>query len=145
MDTSTVFLGVIALATLLMATVQLAMVVYGTRLARRFDRLVDVVEKEIRPTLGRVNAMSEDMSRATSLAAVQAERFDQLFARLVEQVDRFSDLTEDAVVEPMRRGAALLQGLKVVMAVLRGVERAGPAGDTEVGGEADGPQVTPTQ
>ena len=138
MDTSTVFLGVIALATIVMATVQLAMIVYGTRLAQRFDRLVDVVEKEIRPTLGRVNAMSEDMSRATSLAAVQAERFDKLFARLVEQVDHFSELTEDAVVEPMRRGAALLQGLKVVMAVLRGVERTGPAADTEVGAGGDG-------
>ena len=138
MDTSTVFLGVIALATIVMATVQLAMIVYGSRLARRLDRLVDVVEKEIRPTLGRVNAMSEDMSRATSLAAVQAERFDKLFARLAEQVDHFSELTEDAVVEPMRRGAALLQGLKVVMAVLRGVERAGPAADTEVGAGGDG-------
>ena len=110
MDTSTVFLGVIALATLVMATVQLGIIVYGAKLARRVDRLVDVVETEIKPTLGRVNAMSEDMSRATALAAVQAERFDKLGERMTVYVDQLLELTEDTVIEPMRRGAALLRG-----------------------------------
>jgi len=135
-DTSTVFLGVIALATLVMATVQLGIIVYGARLARRVDRLVDVVETEIKPTLGRVNAMSEDMSRATALAAVQAERFDKLGERITVYVDHLSELTEDAVVEPMRRGAALLRGLRVVMAVLRGAQRTGSSGEADVVGDA---------
>ena len=123
MDVSTVLLGVIALATLLMASVQIAMIIYGRRLAKRLDGLVDVIEKEIRPTLTRVNAMSGDMSRAASLAALQAERFDELFTRLLEQFNRFSELAEDAVGEPMRRGAALLRGLQVLMAAFRGGER----------------------
>ncbi len=136
MDTSTVFLGVIALATLVMATVQLGIIVYGAKLARRVDRLVDVVETEIKPTLGRVNAMSEDMSRATALAAVQAERFDKLGERMTVYVDQLSELTEDTVIEPMRRGAALLRGLRVVMAVLRGAQRTGSGGEADVAVDA---------
>jgi hypothetical protein len=131
-DTSTVFLGVIALATLVMATVQLGIIFYGAKLARRVDRLVDVVETEIKPTLGRVNAMSEDVSRATALAAVQAERFDKLGERVTVYVDQLAELTEDTVIEPMRRGAALLRGLKVVMAALRGVQQAGSRGEADV-------------
>ena len=138
MDTSTVFLGVIALATLVMATVQLGIIVYGAKLARRVDRLVDVVETEIKPTLGRVNAMSEDMSRATALAAVQAERFDKLGERMTVYVDQLSELTEDTVIEPMRRGAALLRGLRVVMAVLRGAQRTGSSGEADVVVDAAG-------
>ena len=138
MDTSTVFLGVIALATLVMATVQLGIIVYGAKLARRVDRLVDVVETEIKPTLGRVNAMSEDMSRATALAAVQAQRFDKLGERITGYIDQLSNLTEDTVVEPMRRGAALLRGVRVVIAALRGARRTGSSGEEEVVVEAGG-------
>ncbi len=138
MDTSTLFLGIIALATIVMATVQLGVIVYGARLTRRVDRLVDVVEKEIKPTLGRVNAMSEDISRATSLAAVQAERADRLFARVAERVDHFSVLTEDTVVEPLRQGAALLRGLRVALAVLCGAERTGASGEADVVVDASG-------
>ena len=99
-----------------------------------------VVETELRPTLGRVNSMSDDMSRATSLVAAQAERADQLFERVAGRVDRLSLLTEDAVVEPMRQGAALLQGLRVALAVLRGGESGqsgGPAA-SEPAGEEEG-------
>ena len=128
MDTSTVFLGVIALATVVMSTVQLGIIVYGAKLARRVDRLVDVVETEIKPTLGRVNAMSEDISRATALAAVQAQRFDKLGERITAYVDQLAVLTEDTVVEPMRRGAALVRGLRVVIAALRGSRGSGASG-----------------
>ena len=60
MDTSTLFLGTIALSVLVMATVQVGMIIYGARLAQRVNRLVDQVEKEIKPALTHVNAVSGD-------------------------------------------------------------------------------------
>ena len=67
----TVFLGAIAFATVIMATLQIGMVVFGVRLAKRVDRLVLEVETELKPTLGRVNKISggpepSDLTRGRS-------------------------------------------------------------------------------
>tara|TARA_B100001123_G_scaffold37171_1_gene38384 strand:+ start:9033 stop:9467 length:435 start_codon:yes stop_codon:yes gene_type:complete len=116
----TVFLGTIAAATVIMALVQVGLIVYGARLARRVDRLTDVIETELKPTLTRMNEMGADMSRATSLAVAQMERFDQLFGRLAERLDRVTLVTQDALIEPFRHGSALLEGFKVALSILRG-------------------------
>ena len=116
----TVFLGAIATATVVMALVQVGIIAYGARFARRVDRMVDVIELELKPALDRVNAMGGDMNRATSLAVAQVERADQLFARVAERVDRITVVTQDAVITPFRRGSALLEGLRVALSVLRG-------------------------
>ncbi len=49
--TPLVFLGVIALATLVMAIIQVGAVVAVGRLARRVDHLADQVENDIKPLL----------------------------------------------------------------------------------------------
>mgnify|MGYP000849789410 FL=1 len=116
----TVFLGTIAAATVIMALVQVGLIVYGARLAKRVDRLADVIETELKPTLTRMNEMGADMSRATSLAVAQMERADQLFGRLAERLDRVTLVTQDALIEPFRHGSALLEGLKVALSILRG-------------------------
>ena len=121
MDAPTLLLGVIAAATGVMAAVQIGLIVYGARLARRVDRLVDKVEREIQPTLTKINSMSSDTARATSLAVAQIERADQLFAQIAERVDHVTTVAQDAVVEPVRQGVALLQALRAGLAALRGV------------------------
>ena len=127
MAAATVFLGVIAVSTLVIALVQVGMVIYGVRLARRINRLVDVVDRDIQPMVDRVNSISTDAARATSLAATQVERFDQMFAHLTERIDGLRDLAQDALVEPVRQGVSLLQALRAGLAALRGVSEAGTA------------------
>ena len=53
-DWSTLFLAAIAAATGVMALIQVGVLIYGARLARRVDRLADRVEREIDPFLGKV-------------------------------------------------------------------------------------------
>ena len=125
----TVFLGAIATATVVMAVVQVGIIVFAARLARRVDRMVDVMETELKPALDRVNAMGGDMNRATSLAVAQVERADQLFARVAERVDSVTAVTQDAVIEPFRHGSALLEGFRVALSVLRGSPSPGQPGD----------------
>ena len=125
----TVFLGAIATATAVMAVVQVGIIVFAARLARRVDRMVDVMETELKPALDRVNAIGGDMNRATSLAVAQVERADQLFARVAARVDRVTAVTQDAVIEPFRHGSALLEGFRVALSVLRGSPSPGPQGD----------------
>ena len=135
----TVFLGAIASATVIMATLQIAMVVYGVRLAKRVDRLVVEVETELKPALGRVNKMSGDLNRVTSLAVAQVERADELFKLVTERVDRITMLAQDTVVEPVKQGSALLQGFRVALNVLRGAERVAPSrGRRPVGDDEEG-------
>jgi len=137
MVAATVFLGVIAVSTLVIALVQVGMVIYGVRLARRINRLVDVVERDIQPMVDRVNSISTDTARATSLAVAQVERVDQMFAHLTERLDGLMDLAQDALVEPVRQGVSLLQALRAGLAALRGVSETGPRPGTEPVAEDD--------
>ena len=129
MGASTLLLGLIAAATLVMAIVQVGVIIYGARLARRVNRLVDVVEQEIKPTLERVHEMSGEAARATSLAMRQVERADRLFAQLTGQVDQVLKIAQDALVEPVRQGGAFLLGLRAaLLAFSRGGGRAASGG-----------------
>ena len=136
MDLPTLFLGAIAVSTLVMAAMQIALIIYGTRLARKVDRLVDQVDHEIEPALKRVNAISGDAERAVSLAVAQVERADQLFARFADRIDHLMDITQEAVIEPVRQGVALLHGLRTAIAALRGRDDE-PASETAGAPAAD--------
>jgi ABC-type transporter Mla subunit MlaD len=125
METSTLFLGTIALATLVMAVVQVGMIIYGVRLVQRVHHLVDQVEKEIKPALIRVNEISGDMNRATSLAVAQLERIDELLGQFSGRADNLMTFAQDALVTPIRQGVALLQGMRAALAALRDVVSSG--------------------
>jgi hypothetical protein len=82
-----VFLGVIAAATLVTAITQVAVLVAAGRLARRVERVADDVQRELRPVIEHLDAVGRDARRASSLAAVQMERVDQMFADLGDRLD----------------------------------------------------------
>ena len=64
---SEVFLGVIAVAVLVMAVIQVAAVVITARLARRLERFADRLEQDIRPMVASLQALTADAARATSV------------------------------------------------------------------------------
>ena len=114
-----VFLGVIALATLTMAAVQVGIIVYAGRLTRRVDRLVGQVEHDLKPLIHRLNEMSGEAARASALAVAQVERADQLFAHFADRVEHILSLVQNAVVVPAQEGRAILHGLRAGLAALR--------------------------
>ena len=119
MELSTLFMGVIAVSVLVIAIAQIATLAFGLRAVRRLDRLADQVEQEVLPVIDRVNAVSGDISRATSLAVAQIERADQLFARFAVRAERLMAMGQDAVLEPVRRSAAIIQALRAALDTLR--------------------------
>ena len=135
MEVSTLLAGIIAVSVAVMAALQVALLLYGARLARRVDRLVEQVEKEIQPALSRVNDVTGDVTRVTSLAVAQLERADQLFAHVAERCEHLMAVGQDAVVEPLRRSAALLHALRVAMVALLGAARESRRAPTEPVGE----------
>jgi hypothetical protein len=136
-----VFLGVIAVATLATAIMQIVVLIAASRLAGRIERFVDHAEQELKPIIGHLNAIGRDASRAASLAAAQVERADRVITTQVERadlvlttvveradrvlttlVDRLGgtlDTMQTALVWPAREGAALLSGFRAALDIIR--------------------------
>ena len=135
MADSTLLLSVIAIATVIIAVVQIGVVIFAVRLAKRLSRLVDVVEHEIRPTLARVDAVSSDVARVTSLASNQAERLDQIASHLINKIDEILTAADRSVFAPLKQGAGFLFGLRAALLAFRG-ESSQPQDPTGVGGDS---------
>jgi hypothetical protein len=114
-----VFLGVIAVATLATAIMQIATLVGAAVLARRLMRLVEDVERQLRPLFTHIDAIGRDASRASSLALAQVERADQLLAGVAARVDETLDNVQSGLRVPGREARALLTGLRAAMLSLR--------------------------
>ena len=116
---NTVFLGLIAVATLAVAISQIGLLVAVLRLARRIDDLSVRVEREIGPLAERLTHVAENLRQASSLAAVQVERFDRLFAGASQRADATMSLVQGAVVGPIREGLAVVAALRGVIGAIR--------------------------
>ena len=82
-----VFLGVIAVATLTTAVAQIWLIIAAGMMARRVGRIVDQLERDVKPLFGHLNAIGNDASRAVALATAQVERADKLFGDLTVRVE----------------------------------------------------------
>ncbi len=78
MSAEIVFLGIIALATLTMAVVQIAVLVYAARAVKQAGLAMKEMQRSIEPIIASARQMSEDAARITSLASKQVERVDSL-------------------------------------------------------------------
>jgi hypothetical protein len=114
-----IFLGVIAAATLITSILQVGVLVAAGRLAMRLMRLVDRMEREVKPLIGHLDAIGRDAARATSLAAAQVERADSLFADLAQRIESTMDTVQAAAGMPAREGAAILAGFRAALSTLR--------------------------
>jgi hypothetical protein len=111
-----VFLGVIAVATLAMAIVQIGVLVTAGRLARRVGRLVDEVELELKPVFGHLNAIGRDAARAAALTTAQVERVDALFTDLTQRVDE----TVQSLYSTLAGPANVLGAVAAAIRAMRG-------------------------
>ena len=114
-----VFLGIIAVATLAIAIVQIAVLVAAGRLAQRVEHLVTQAERELVPLFRSLNAIGQDAARATALATAQVDRVDRLVGDAVLRLEQTLDTVQHAIAAPAREGAALLAGLRAVVNSIR--------------------------
>jgi len=122
---SEIFLGVIAISTLLVAIVQVGVVVAAGVALRRLGRLVDTVEQEIKPIFGHVNTIARDASRAAALATAQVERADKLFSDVAVRVDEALNAVQASIGAPAREGRALLSAFRAAFQALRELRQNG--------------------
>ncbi len=118
-----VCIAAIAIATALIAVVQVGVIVTAGRLARRVDRLAGQVEQEIKPLLVNLNTISGDATRVSSLALAQVERADRVLADLSQRVEETAAAIQAALVTPAREGLAVMSGVRAALGAFRDLRR----------------------
>ena len=113
------FLGLIALGVLAMAAGQVVAFVMAMRATRRMSETLNRVERDLRPIVANVQAMSADAKRAAALATAQVERADRLFDRCRAPRRRHVGIVQRSILVPARDGMAFFKGMKAAFMSLR--------------------------
>ena len=117
--TAEVLLGLIAVATLAMAAVQIGLVIVAVRLARQVQDLRASLDGEIRPLILNLSAASNNVVRATELAVSQFQRVDRLFGDLAHRLEDATRLVQSTLLAPLREGRALLAAVGAALGAMR--------------------------
>ena len=115
-----VFLGAIAVATLIMAIIQVGAIIAVLRLAKQAQQAIQSVHQEVRPLIARATAMADEASRTVALATVQAQKVDRLVTDLSRRIDETSEVLQQAIITPAREGLAMVAAVKAGLVALRG-------------------------
>jgi hypothetical protein len=117
---SETFLGVIALATLLMSIVQVAAIVAILGIARQAQRTLSDLQRDVKPLIAKASAIADEASRTATVASIQAEKIDRLLTDLAVRVDETTAVVQQAIITPAREGMAILAALKAGLGALQG-------------------------
>ncbi len=111
-----VFLGVIALASLVQGVVLVGLMLFGRRLSRRVDALSARIDRDLTPALENFARMSRAAAEIADLATLQARRIDLLLVDTIEKVAETTSMVQAFVVRPLRP-------LGTILAFLKGLQR----------------------
>ncbi len=114
-DSGNLFLGIIAVSVLLMAVMQLGAVLFLARYAKRIMSITEDLQREIKPLVGKVTAIADEAQRATSLAAKQVERVDEMVGDLSRRVQETTSAIQQIVTGPVRQGTAVVSALRGIL------------------------------
>jgi hypothetical protein len=117
---SEIFLGVIAVATLIMAVIQVGAILAAARIAKQAQQTLATVQQELRPLVPKAQTVAEEASRTAAVARAQAEKMDKLLSDLAVRVDYTSGVVQDAIVRPARESMAVIAAIKATLHALRG-------------------------
>ncbi len=110
-----VFVGVIALSSLVQAALLLVLARGALQLSRRVADLQGRVDREIRPALDSLARLSRNVAEVSDLAALQARRFDAMLADTLDRIDDLKGQVRRALHAPLNAAsdlAALVRGFR---------------------------------
>ncbi len=116
---STVFLAIIALATLVMALIQVGAIIAALRLAKQAQQVITSVQQDVKPLIARANVIAEEASRTVALATAQAQKVDRLVTDLSVRVEQTAAVLQEAIVTPAREGLAIIAAIRAGLGALR--------------------------
>ena len=120
MDTvGVVFLGVIALSSLIQGALLLMLARGGLRLSKRIQDLQARVEAEVKPILDDVNVVSRNVTLVSDLATAQAQRIQDVITETARKVEETRDEVRAVLAHP---AAAMGDILAFLKGIRRGLE-----------------------
>lgn len=126
MSWSEIFLGLIALATLIMAVIQVGAIIAGARIASQAQKALATVQQDIGPLIAKANAVAEEASRTAAIATAQAQKVDILITDLSQRAEYTAAIVQEAIITPAREGIALAAALKATLGALGRGRDTGP-------------------
>jgi hypothetical protein len=109
-----------AIALVAMAAAQMALAWQITRIARETLETTQQLRRDFRPLVDKLHKIADDASRAAALAVVQVERVDAMMSAAALRVDETLAIVQDAIITPVRHGAAIVAGVRAAFAAFRG-------------------------
>jgi len=122
-----VWLGIIAVAVLVMAVIQIAAIVFAMSAARRIGQVADRLEQNLNPVVSNLHTITSEAARMTTLAAAQVERADRMFADLTRRADQVMAAVP-TLLGPAGKGLAFLNGIKAALAAIHELRRSSRRG-----------------
>lgn len=120
MNWSETFLGIIAVATLVMALIQVGAIIAILRVVRQAQQTITTLQADVRPLIEKATAVADEASRTASLATLQAQKVDRLLSDLAVRVDETAGVVQQAIITPAREGMAIVAAIKAVIGTLQG-------------------------
>ena len=121
MTASELFLGVIAVSTLIMAFVQIGAIVAILKVARQTQQTVAELQRDVKPLIAKASTVADEASRTASLVTVQAKKIDLLLTDLTQRFDQTANVVQQAIITPAREGMAIVAALKAGLMALQGL------------------------
>lgn len=122
-----VWLGIIAVAVLVMAVIQVAAIVFAMSAARRIGQVADRLEQHLNPVVSNLQTITSEAARMTTLAAAQVERADRMFADLSRRAEQVMAAVP-TLLGPAGKGFAFLNGIKAALAAIHELRRSSRRG-----------------
>ena len=121
MTSSELFLGVIAVSTLIMALVQIGAIVAILKVAKQTQQTVAELQRDVKPLIAKASTVADEASRTASLVTIQAKKIDHLLTDLTQRFDQTANVVQQAIITPAREGMAIVAALKAGLMALQGL------------------------
>lgn len=116
LDTTNVFLGIMAVVSLLEALLLIGLGVGGFMAYRRVMALVgDLEARHVAPLMTRVNGIMDDVKGVTSRVTEQTERVDHAIKTTIDRVDETADRVKSNVQSRAWQAVGIVRGIRTAI------------------------------
>ena len=112
--TVVVFLGVMALASLMQAVFLVVLAVEGRRLAQRVDAFQSRIGGEMRPIVGEINRATQNLAAASAATLGQARRIDLLMTEVTSCLADTQGLFRSVIMPTATRLVSITAAVRAV-------------------------------
>src|ERR1051326_5848256 len=117
-----VFLGIIALSSLVQSVFLIGLAREGRKLGQRVDEIEQRFESEVRPTLKNLARVTQSFAEVSEMLSTQAKRVDGFMADTVDKLEKATSSLRDVVLRPLGPlvdMTALLKGFQKGLEIYR--------------------------